>query len=207
MSTNFKLNRSSYDYTRSERVDWIDEFANQIEKASVTAVEVSRYRNQTSIHEQINSIINNGPITANKTVEGIVHEMQERVGLKTYLAAVVAKRETNKVAQTEEAFAGLNPALKESILSFIKNKTKTNYGHGVTFSSIQHDLISLFDVSPEDINNEEVSRFIENLIAEERKLNPSSDDHNHNLGKGVGVMDADDHENEDFFKGLMPVTD
>lgn len=208
MSRGYKLNRTSYDYVRSERVNWLDQFAEDINNASqCTAVEVSRYRNQLSMHDRINSIMQGNNIHSGKTVEGVVKDMQERVGLKDYLDKVIARR-ADKTAQNE-LFANLGKDLQKKLVNFCKNKVATHRGQ-ITVPAIQHEILSSFNgIKPEDINNEKVARFISDIIAKEQKLNPIVDNDSIDLGKGVGVVDVDaeDPDNTDFMKGLMPASE
>lgn len=211
MSRAYKINRNS-SWASSERVDWLDALADDINNASKrTAVQVGRYRNQLSLYDQISSIVTN-QTAAHQTVEGIVQEMHERVGLKGYLDTVANNEKANKVAQkNERPFDRLDSDTQDNLTNFCKNKISTHRGQ-TSVPAVQHDLLSVFKnsgIRPEDINNECVARFISNLIAEEQGLNPTIDSNNVEIGKGVGVVDmeADDSDNTDFMKGLMPATD
>lgn len=211
MSRGFKISRQNYDYVSSERVDWLDRFADSIEQASqLTAVEVARRRNQVSIHDQINSIITRNPSSSFATVEDKVNDMQERVGLSEYLRRVSAE-EHNKVAQAENfenIFPNLNKDLREDIISFCKNKIANHRGQ-ITVPAIQHDVLDTFrryGLQPEDVNCEPVAKMISGMILKEQQTNPARDETNVQLGLGVGRDDVDenDADNTDFFQNLMP---
>lgn len=207
-----KFTRSSYDFIRGERVDWLDEFAENVEKASQkSAVQVSRERTHRSIQEQLDSVLNNNP-PKHRTVEGIVKDMQDRVGLKEYLQ-LVAERKNQKVAQTQESsesqelIPGVSPDLQEDIKSFIENKIETHRGQ-ISIPAVQFEVLSTFrEVGSEEIDTEKVARFINDIIAREQKMtsSPKSQEKT-NLGKGVGVIDVEEDlsDNDDFMGNLMP---
>ena len=57
--------------------------------------------------------------------------------------------------------------------------------------------------SVKDFDSEQVLKFINNIILEERKKNPDLTHHHSNLGlRDVSI----DDDNQDAWKGLMPVT-
>ena len=209
----YKINRSAHDYVRSERVSWLDQFAETIDKASKTAVEVARERDFISLHDQINSIVSRKPAYA--TVEDVVEDYQKRTGLVDYLKAQSNPGETSdKVAfslsQYDDVFAEY-PAIRDKIMSFAKNKVSTSYGQ-VSVPAIQREIFTQFasdGLQPQDVDNEEVAKFISDLITEAQRETPPSDLSSVELGKGVGVIDVDedDEENNDFYRGLMPNTD
>lgn len=205
MSRSFKINRNAYDYIRSERVDWLDQFADNINKASKTAVEVARERNEQSIHDQIHSIMNN---KSGRTVDSVVKDMQERVGLKAYLQSL--SKENSKVAQVSRLFPELGNDLEDSIKSFIDNNVATHHGQ-TTVPAVQHELLSIFKNSglhQDHLDSQPVVEYINKVIAREQGLRPSQAPAM-DLGKGVGVVDVDaeDPENTDFMHHMMPVSD
>jgi len=208
MSRSNKIQRDSFNYVRSERVDWIDQFADSIEKASKTAVEVARERNQSSIQDQINSIINNKPANSHHTVEGIVQEMQERAGLKQYLQSMIDDK-SSKTAE-QKLFPKLSDDIEDNIKIYIENNVKTHRGQ-ITVPAVQYDILSVFKNSglmPEDVDSLVVGTYINNIIAREQQMNTTQFT-SPDIGKGVGVIDVDhnDSNNTDFMKGMMPNND
>lgn len=205
-----KINRADYHQRETgDRVSWLDRFADSLAKNEPkTAVEVARNRGQQSIMEQIYSIMG-----GHRTVDSVVNEMQDRVGLKTYLQKIKADEQKKTVKTAEEmvefpkVFAKLNDKLKSSIDHYLRNYIKTRRGQ-VTLPEIQYDLISIFKsegLIPEDVNNLEVAKYVSDLILKEQKIQPSKDSFNPNIGKGVGINDVDDDgSNSDFFRGLLP---
>lgn len=194
MSRVNKIIRDNYDYVRSERVDWLDQFADKIHQASKTAVEVARNRQEKSVYEQINSLINNKQ-SNERTVESVVRELQERAGLNIYLESRSSK-ENEKTAQ-EQIFPNLPLDVQKDIYNFIKNKIETHHGQ-ISLPAVQHEIIEIFKhkgVHPEDVNNEKVARFINNLIIQQMRLNPVINN-NVEVGKGVGT-DTDDNNYDD----------
>lgn len=199
----FKINRNSYEYARSERVDWLDNFADQFAKDHPkSAVEVARERDQRaqSIHDQIRSIIFNNP---HHTVESKVKEMQDRTGLTEYLKRAADESATNK----NDIFAKFGPQMKQDIISFCKNRISSYRGQ-IAIPAVQEDLLSSFrqqGLQPQDVYTEDVARFINNLIMDEQKLNPPTNNNSSDLGLLDKNLD-DDSDNNDFFKSIMPNT-
>jgi uncharacterized protein (DUF849 family) len=205
MSRSFKVNRNGHDYIRSERVDWLDQFANNIDKASKTAVEVARDRSEQSVHERIHSIMNN---QSGRTVESVVTDMQERTGLKSYLQSL--SNEKSKVAQVHRLFPDMATDLEDSIKSFIDNNIATHHGQ-TTVPAVQHEVLSIFKnsgIQPDHLDNEPVVTYINKAIARQQGLSPAQVP-DMDLGKGVGVVDVDaeDPANTDFMHNMMPVSD
>jgi hypothetical protein len=206
MSRSLKVNRNAYDYIRSERVDWLDQFADKINEASKTAVEVARERNDRSIHEQIHSIMNN----SSRTVESVVKDMQERTGLKSYLQSLSKEKAKIAQIQSDRLFPDLIEDLEESIKNFIDNNIATHHGQ-TTVPAVQHEVLSIFKnsgIQPNHLDRESVVSYINKAIAKAQSLSPSWAP-NMNLGKGVGVVDVDaeDPQNTDFMHNLMPASD
>jgi hypothetical protein len=194
MSRVNKISRDSYDYVRSERVDWLDQFADNINQASKTAVEVARDRQETSIYEQINSLMNNKQ-SNERTVDSVVRELQERAGLNVYLESR-SSNENEKTAQ-ESVFPNLPLDVQKDIYNFVKNNIETHHGQ-ISLPAVQHEIIEIFKhkgVNPEDVNNEKVARFINDLLMQEMRLNPTINN-NVEIGKGVGT-DTDDSNYDD----------
>jgi hypothetical protein len=208
--SNFKITRSDYsDRDTSDRIDWLDSFADNLATKTPqrSAVEVARSRGHQSIIDQINSIVGNRPRHA--TVEGIVQEMQERTGLKEYLRRMSSKDEQRKIAQqvVDTIFSEVNPKTKNAILNFITNRIETHRGL-VAIPAIQEEILSTFrreGLQPQDVNNELVAKYISDCIVAERRKNPTEEQTDLNIGRGVGVQDMEDgdNSNSDFFKGLL----
>ncbi|MBC8294549.1 MAG: hypothetical protein H8E55_01935 [Pelagibacterales bacterium] len=206
---NFKINRNSHDYVRSERVNWLDEFVDNLEKSSrpKSAVEVARERSQTSVLDQISGIVGNKSTHA--TVESKVKELQDRVGLTEYLNRVSSDKESAKIASLDmnDAFDKFGPKMKDDIINFCRNKISTHRGQ-IAVPAVQHDILTTFKqygLQPQDVDTDKVAECISNLIESELRNNPSTDISNPDLGKGVGVTDMDDdNSNSDFMAGLLP---
>ena len=212
MSRGFKINRHNFDYAASERVDWLDSFADNIDKASqTTAVQVARERSKVTVHDQINAIMMGGSSNSYATVDDAVRDMQERTGLGEYLKRVSNKLKADKTASEniqEDVFSDLNPKLKESILNFCANKISTHRGQ-VTVPAIQHDVLMIFGnngLEPQDVNCEAVARLISNMILKEQQTRPAYEENTSNMGLGVGRDDIDpnDTDNQDWMKLMMP---
>lgn len=199
----FKINKNSYEYARSERVDWLDTFADQYaedSKASPdkSAVQVARERQYQSMHEQISSIVGD---STHATVESKVQDMQERTGLTAYLQSMATDQHVQKAMNV---FAQFGPKMQEDLMNFCRNKIAAHRGQ-ISIPALQHDLLATFrqhGIQPQDVNNEEVARCISGLIVDELKMNPPADVSSPDLGK-VDNLEEDDNESADFFKGLQ----
>ena len=123
MSYKFKIDTSSYEYAKSDRVSWLDEFADNVDQATQktaviqterptwldafadniagkSAVEVARERSQSSTYDDISNIF-----SQSVTVESKVKELQERIGLTDYLKRAEMISAINKKA-TGDPFVG-----------------------------------------------------------------------------------------------------
>jgi hypothetical protein len=192
MRGEFKVN------ARGRRVEWLDAFADDFATTikGRSAVDVARERSQQSIHEQITSIVNN---TAH-TVDSKVKEMQDRTGLTERL-----KRIASNGKKEDAIFSNFGPKMQQDLLSFCKNRISAYRGQ-TTVPALQYDLLSTFKqhgLQSQDVNTEDVARWISGLIAAELKMNPPSDTSDADLGL-VDSDQEDENENVDFFKGIMP---
>lgn len=214
----FKITRTNCEYERGERVDWLDTFARDIEKASKqprNAVEQARARDYQSIFDQITSIVSKTNGREN-LVETKVQEYQDKTGLKEYLRRMNAAKEEarKKVAQEPAAgdlpqsFAKLPPKVQEDIKNFIRNKCETHHGN-IQVPALVEEVSKTFrnaGVQPQDVNDMSFEKFVSDEIMRAKERNPSADEHNVNIGLGVGLDDNDaDSANLDVFEGLTPV--
>jgi len=176
---NFKFNRGdAHERASSERVSWLDSFADNLaakEKGNESAVDVGRKRSQQSLYDQINYVVRNKPHHA--TVESAVKELQDRVGLTEYLKRVSSGDEgAQKTAQQEEDVfdADVPASVQDEIKTFIKNYIKTHRGQ-ISVPAVQSDAAGVFKkyISPDQFDSDKVAIYINNLITEEIKLNPS----------------------------------
>ena len=178
-------------------------------KAAITALDVARLRQQSSIIEQINGVLGKKPRYAN--VSDAVNDMRERTGLNSYLNQVKSSN-SNSVQKNAKFIAaqimGTIPAsLKkyyniEEILSFVDNIISNSNGLGVIVPQLQEDITRTFpNVQSEDVENDEVSTFLNNKITEAQSmLGPP--EKNPNLGKNINESNAG--EKEDYWAGYMP---
>ncbi len=208
---NFKITRNDSSVRdAADRVGWLDAFANSLvtKEKAVSAVEVARQREHQSIVDQINSIVGNR--SRHATVESVVQEMQERTGLKEYLRRVsVSTPGSYKRAQqvVDNIFSTVNIKVKDAILNFIKNKIEAHHGM-IAIPAIQDEILSTFKrdgLQSQDVNNELVSKYINECLIAEKRKNPITDQFDSNLGKGTEVKDTSnaDSDTSDFFKSLL----
>lgn len=216
----FKITRNNWDYERGERVDWLDAFARKIEDASKeprTAVEQARARDAQdyqSLFEQITSIVSRQSGRQN-AVETKVQEYQDKTGLKEYLRRMNAAKEEErkKVAQDPEigqlpkAFSKFPPKVQEDIKNFIRNKCETHHGN-IQVPALVEEVSKTFrnaGIQPQDVNDMHFEKFVSDEISKAKERNPTSDEHNVNIGLGVGIDDKDvDSANFDVFESLTP---
>ena len=202
----FKIVRNSFDFASSERVSWLDEFAENIDKASQNVVEVGRYRNELSLQDQINSIVSRQP--ASSTVAEKIQEYHKRTGLADYLKAKAVEK-PDKVAfslnEHNDVFDN-NPA-RDKIIDFTKNKIDSSYGQ-TSIPNIQNEILAQFSsegLLSQDVENEKVAKFISDLIAAAQQEHPTTDVNSAELGKDVGLDLSDvSEDNNDFYKPLLP---
>lgn len=208
-----KISRNGHEHESGERVDWLDAFARKIEEASkapTNAVESARLRNQNSLVDQISSIMSrNGP----PSVESKVQDYQDKIGLKEYLRRMSATNEDlqKKLAAEEsklpESFLKLPENVQQDIKNFIRNKCETHHGN-IQVPALVEEVSKTFrnaGVKPQDVNDMHFEKFISDEIMAAKKRNPSSDEHNSNIGLGVGVDRHEiDSSNSDIFEGLAP---
>ncbi len=208
----FKIERTNvFEYDTSDRVSWLDRFADRVakkDKTPVTAVEAGRLRNKANLMDQIQSIV--GGKTRYSSVENAVRDYQERTGLSEYLRRVQSGQNNGqtKTAYTlPSSFSQYNKNVQDKLISYINNTIETNKGY-ISIPALQQDIKQLFrndGVQAQDIDNLEVAKFLNDLIILRQRDNNSHDVNNLNIGKDVGTKNVeDDGSNTDFFKGLLP---
>lgn len=195
----FKVSRyGNYEYETNKRVEWLDKFADEYEQR-LSAVDIGRARNSQSLSDQISAIVSNSPRHA--TVDSVVKEMQERIGLKDYLKRISNSNENIKTAS-------IDPELKKKIHDFIKYVIKQQNGF-ITLPAIQFEVKATFnkDVDDEILNSEEMLNDTNNLLTEYHRLNPSkytSDQDNITETMYNSYDNKDTSNNNDYFSLLTP---
>lgn len=209
MSRNLPIQSASSDCTQitSQSTSWFDEcllkMSEQLNAKDKNIVEQSRERQAQSVLDQINLMLTSRP---SETVESKVQELQERMGLKQFL-----KQESEKDLQQipkfaflvseNELFLKLKPHIRENILQFIRNIIENSRGI-ITIPAVQANVYDIFKnqgLQLEEINDEKVLRYINQIIAEfqARNVSETSD---MSLGKGLGNDESG--ENTDYFQGM-----
>ena len=205
------ISKANYEYRESgDRVSWLDEFAEKIERAARavdkerTAVDVARERSAQSYVDQIRSIMNHSQQF--KTVESVVQDMQERVGLKAYLSKLEAGNTDKPKVANEKPFESINDDLKNDVINFINNKVKTHRGR-IHVPAVQDEILTLFKnkgIKSEDVDTKAAAKYINDVIVSELNKNPNMDNNSVDLGRGVGIDIEEDAANTDFFHGMTP---
>jgi hypothetical protein len=218
MSRAGKINRAGGDYESAEMPEWLSRFADSLKAGeSKSAVEVARIRDQEaqdiSILNQISNLVS-GKSSRHSTVDSVVEEMRERTGLNAYLqrrsskTAKASDEKDNDVKITIQLPESLSKyeSCVEDIVNFIKNTIENMHGQGVTIPQLQHDILHTFGkrhgLEPEDVLNDEVAQYINNAIIASH--NNVRDEHNPNIGAGVGRTESEDDDGKDAFSILMP---
>ena len=192
----FKVSRQDYSESSYATPNWLNQFANQ--EASKTAVEVARKRDSASLYDQLNSIMN-GHQGGFSTVEQKVQDLASRIGLQTYLQSKSA---------SQLPLAHLNQQLREKVISFTNNLIETHRGL-ITLPAIQEEILQTFQgdgISPQDINDPEMSKYLSGMILDIQQRNPVQDADLNNLGKNLGIELEHDANNSDFFTNLLPAS-
>lgn len=223
-----KITRTD-DYESSRRVDWLDSFARKIEQTAAdprTAVEAARQRDQKSVVDMIQAIMSGRPGKPN-TVEGKVQDMQDRTGLQEYLRRVqsddqsadvvksgdqdeegkeTAKKDDDRTDSLPDSFSDLTEKTRDDVKNYINNVIETHHGN-IHVPAIVESVIQTFrqnGVSPHHVNDVAFEKYISDRIVDQKRKSPAQEEHNTNIGKGIGV-DNDLDGNDDMFEGLMPV--
>lgn len=217
-----KINRVDPNFTdRSDRVDWLDSFADAVEKISkdpTTAVEAARSRDIANYTDQISAIISRKQDY--NSVEGVVQYYQNQTGLTDYLKRVQSEKieEANrKIAQEimeaadgmendlPESFGKLSDKDREDIKNFIRNKCETHHGN-IQVPALVEEVSQTFrqkGIEPQDVNDTKFEKFISDEIIRAKKQNPNADEHNVNIGLGVGI-NSENTMTHDAFESLNP---
>jgi hypothetical protein len=215
---NIKITRQDYhEYSRAERVDWLDRFAKEQvekEKSISTVVDQARERNQKSMLDQISYVIDKKPRHA--SVESIVQEMQERTGLTEYIKRLsVTNSEQKKTAQEDEkskvdqekVLAQFDAELKKKILTFIKNQlesTRSNISDQAIIEGLARSVeLKKMGLHEEDISNDDFRAMINQMKEDVQKSNPSQNANEDRLF-GKEIAEPFDGSNEDVFKNMQP---
>lgn len=207
----FKIQKVEEEQLSGDRIDWLDSFAQKIENvsnatnASVprTAVEVARRRNYQSIIDQISSIV--GGKAQPNAVEAKVREMQDRTGLNEWL-----KRQAqveSSLPEDPNLFGKVPESVKEDIKNFIWNLISTHHGN-IQVPAVVEEVSRIFKskgVTHQDVNDMAFEKYISDQIVKAKKNEPMAEEHNTNIGRGLGVEKEVDPESGDAFSGLNPV--
>jgi len=199
---NYKFNRcDAHEHYSSDRVNWLDEFANKLAKEPQTIVDVSRANSYSSIVDQINSVMTNKPVHA--TVESVVKDMQERIGLKEYLKVV-----SNDDGSLKTAQLNIDDNLKKRITDYVKYILNTHHGQ-ISLPAIQYELKTSFDneVSDDYLNSSEMINYLNSIILNYQSQNTIQEESNYITENMKSDLLSDNNESDDdFFKMLSPQT-
>lgn len=206
--SNFGRDESNYERA-SKCPDWLDRFAAELG----TVVEQARERNsQHSLHDQINSVVNNMPL---RTVDSLVQDMQERTGLSQYLKNISAKERVNKrtleaiaadLTKSAEEYSDV-PKLFQDIpetKSFIDNMVKGSHGT-IAIEAVIESLKECYakdsDFDMVKVEDDAVREYINSQLASHKQ---EDRDHNDaNIGTPeITTDDENDPDNTDMFANI-----
>lgn len=183
--------------------DWFVSFEEQLTKQAVKSK-----KEDDSLFNQINGIINNAKNGTHRSVEDKVKEMQERSGYLSY-SSVPSGGFSNKVADNEEVKKNskprilmLYPQIELTINNYINDTNGTQ--------SLPAILSHIRNIHKKDTNEDNLWE-AEDLIKFIDKLNGNKNSEKNNDSSNLGKLDRQDHKdvdpsNYDVFHSLMPVT-
>ena len=98
----------------------------------------------------------------------------------------------------------------KEVINFLKNTIKTRHGQ-ISSPALLSEILSVFKIQglqEKDVNDPNVSKYINQLIIEEAQRSGKADVADANIGLGVGVEDnsKDKDNSTDFFSSLMPLS-
>lgn len=200
----------THDYERPGKCpNWLDSFAKNYH--AKTVVEQTRERNSQyhSLHDQINSLVNNSPL---KTVDSVVQDMQERTGIAGYVRNVRAQEEADKKKAlaslaAKVSTAGEQPDLFDDIpeaRSFIDNMAKGSHGT-LAVEAIVESLKDCYSKHPEFSVVKAEDNTLREYINDQLVTHSGSraDDNDANIGTPeVQPTNENDKDNTDMFANI-----
>jgi hypothetical protein len=187
----------------SSEDNWMNQLAKNLERNAVEP------RQQKSMYDQINNIMNNSKKSKFSSVDDAVKDMQERSGLTAYLEKVkkAANRQAEKKAQAQNSptIFSTAPMVKNTLENFV-HETRGNATVPAILEKIKE--IHRMDVpDPKDWEDDNLIRYISALNAKEKAKFPVNNSEYMDLGRSPHLQDKDiDAENTDAFHSLMPAT-
>lgn len=200
-----KITRNDYTLPqKADRVDWLDDFAEKFaNQQPKDAVEAARIRDQkaNSVYDQISQIMGNKN-RKNYTVQGVVNEYRERLGLdKLSQPKEINVKKAEILSDSSKIFNNLNLKIKQKILEDIDSIINKYNGY-ISSSAITNTLLSdtNHQLTPEDVKNDYVQKYISDRKAVYESQHPSKEDVGNAFKKDV----FDDNDNETLFNSLQP---
>jgi len=192
---------------------WLKQFEKNLLKDAVQP------RNNSSLFDQINSIMNGSSKSKYPSVEAAVQDMQERSGLTAYLKAVKSLEESKVATQnqkdkrsiaSEEIQADAKnaeslptvikkcPAIMQTLENYIRD-SKGNLPVPAIIDKIH--AIHKNDVSNDkDWNEDKLIMLVSKMNLAAKTNNPNNYQHFGNLGnKDIGTVDIDPSNTDAFF--------
>lgn len=209
----FQRDSDLHDYERPGKCpNWLNSFAKNYNK---TIVDETRERNSRhhSLHDQINSIVNNVPL---RTVDSVVKDMQERTGLAQHLHSISANESQSKQSSLQSIASMINkkgdeykdmPQLFQDIpetKSFIDNMAKGSHGT-LAIEAIVESLKDCYSKNPDfeiaKAEDNAVRRYINEQLVSHR--HDMKDDNDANIGMPETLPDdTNDPDNTDMFANI-----
>lgn len=199
---------------------WLNQFEKQLQKGAVQP------KSQTSLFDQINSVMNGSSQSKYTSVQDAVSNMMERSGLTNYLK-VSNEQETGKAKVAADQNADFDKVIpveskqedttnpdvikkNPNILKTLENYINSTRGN-LPIPAIIDKLRSIHrsDVAEDKLwEDDKLIRLVSKLNLEAKKNNPASYENYSNLASGDrDNAESDvDPSNTDAFNALMPAT-
>lgn len=201
-----KITRNDYTLPqKGDRVGWLDDFAEKFaNEQPKDAVEAARIRNQKaeSVYNQISEIMGNKS-RKNSTVQGVVNEYRERLGLDKLSQSTDANIKKAQISSdSSKIFNNINVKLKQNILEDIDSIINKYNGH-ISPSAVANTLLNdtNYYLKPEDVKNDYVQKYISDRKVAYQMQHPAKEETGGNAFKKDVSNDAD---NETLFNSLQP---
>lgn len=189
---------------------WLKQFEKNLQKGAVQP------RNQQSIFDQINSVMNRSTVSKYPSVEAAVEDMKARSGLTAYLDKVKKAQEVSLPENVKTA-GDNNDAIDKKIpivikkhppiLKTLQNCIRDTRGN-LPIPAIIERVRSIHqgDVSEaKDWDDDKLIYLVSSLNLDAKKNNPNSYEDYNNLGSRDSVADQEiDPSNTDAFFALNP---
>lgn len=193
-----KITRNDYMQSiKGDRVDWLDQFAERFAaQEPKDAVEAARDRDRkaNSVYDQISEIMG-GKSRKNSTVQGVVNEYRERLGLDKLSQSnnSVNVKMAEITSDSSQIFNNVSPKVKQQILENI-DSIINKYNGNIAPSAVANTLLNdtKYQLRPEDVKSNFVQKYISDRLVVFAKQHPSHEDNANPFKKDTSEADDND---------------